>query len=1278
MAQSYRNARQGFLTDMLVDTTPIGSIVPNLKSTDNSFDHSYVKSGDINYGNLSEKTGNAYVNGDDPAYTHEGYLYCDGSTYEISDYPMLFSVIGNKYGGRASQGIDITNPGSGYTSNPVVTVDAPSGANSTQATAYAEIDNTGKLVKIDTIIAGSGYDPNNPPSVTITGGGGSGATAVVRIDPDTGGLSGITTANVLDWWGITNLGTFAVPDTKTRKIVGNNAVFGNNSPNVGNSSLGVGITGGQWYFAKESQDEYFSLGRITTAGYDQVVETTGCTIIGSQDVTVSMRETKLTGVFQHSHAVFHTIPGDNQYIAEASGDRYLADFKEGSGRVQRWYPTSGQVFTHKHALLRRPNDDNTVATYDVWDAFGGASGNGSIKNPLDAPADQKYMASGAAGAGSWDFQTFIPNPTFYRTQGNSVIGNRDITTGGTPIIDYTNEWEFTNPGNYTVDFSTVTGSPESFQFIAIGGGGSGANGDTGGNSGGDTSIKVGDGSIIHLVGKGGGGGGAASGQSGGNGGSKGGTQKLGSKSAGKVDGVDGTDGGNGAASNGYPKVDYPSNPGTGGIGGLLGRAAVDMGPVYGAGTNGVNREVTGQSGTVDTELTSDGTFNLQGINNPTFVAFWVHGGKGGGVSKGSVTGHPGTRVYGELKASARATFTQNSWSVKIGYAGGTGGNSPGGGGSGAGSGSGKRGGQGHIPPPPSSGGPGASGGGGGGCTALYRGSQLVIGAGGGGGAGADGYDGGPGQNGIGPVGLQQVTSAIGTGSGGVGGNYGCIGGGGGGGGGGAAVNGFTTPGGTGGGAPGGPGGAPGGGGGHQGGGGGMTGTSSIRTDYFQSASQSSSGRTNGKVRMKVDYNNDYWTSGGGGGGGAGSWNGTTSWSSLGNPTSAQITVGDGGSSPGGGVAKGGVGYAKLGLGIITGYIGGTTTTSVGDIYEEGTADNVDWDVDIVSFGDGTGNQGNFKKPSGTPTIVITGGGGSGATATVSTSGAGTVNNVTLGSGGSNYTEQPYAYVVNGSAGGTVVNATVDSNAGTVTDITLVPNSSQPYENMLLFGGVNAKTSKTRYVIVKPTDCSKVNYIGIKAARGNGVNGGDRPEETLKVYYQLPSSSTWVLIDTIINPNANRNDPIIGNVPPVSEAWDGTSGNTKWYTYNVALPQAAKENNVKIKFEQPRANANSANDNADNTDHYGIAEVIYWKEKVTELVFTPTAGAISKPAVDSLTYTVQGETGPGITYSSGLNASDARLTMKSTTKVEPIASLDPDFDIPLLTPYRLCKYLIKAF
>ena len=63
----------------------------------------------------------------------------------------------------------------------------------------------------------------------------------------------------------------------------------------------------------------------------------------------------------------------------------------------------------------------------------------------------------------------------------------------------------------------------------------------------------------------------------------------------------------------------------------------------------------------------------------------------------------------------------------------------------------------------------------------------------------------------------------------------------------------------------------------------------------------------------------------------------------------------------------------------------------------------------------------------------------------------------------------------------------------------------------------------------------------------------------------------------------------------------------------------KRNRTQFKIEQPRATASAANDNDENTDHYGIAEFIVWNEKVSELVFVPTAGAISKPAVDSCLY-----------------------------------------------------------
>jgi len=1268
MVQSYRNARQGFLTDMLVDTTPVGAIVPNLKSTQNSFDHHYRPAGG-SFPKLSETSGNSYNTGDDPAYTHEGYLYCDGTEYNIADYPALYAVIGTQYGGASSSGIDIINGGSGYTSAPIVNITAPQATNGVQAVAYASVDTTNGIVtSISVANSGSGY--TSAPIVTLTGGGGTGAQVEVRWNSTTGSIQGINTNNVFEWWGDPNLGTFKVPDTKAKKIVGNGPVFGNNSPNAGNSTLGVGTTGGFWYFAKESQDDYFSLGRIVTSGYEQVTENTGCTIIGSQSVTVTMRESRVPGAPQHNHTMYHSIPGGEEWIKESSGDRYLVDYKLGSGRISRWYPTTGQVFTHKHGLLRVANTDNTVATYDVFDYLGGAGGNGSIKDPTEPENDQYYLASGANGAGSYEFQTYIPNPEFLRFSTNSIIGGRNITTGGTPVYDYSNEWEFTSPGNYSINFTNITGNPKTLQYIVVGGGGSGAAGTIQGNSGTASRLTIGDGSKIDLTANGGQRGGASSGLQGGIGGAGGTTVTNGTEGGGENTGLAGTNGGNGTSGNGYPYADYPSNPSSGGIGGLIGY------PPYGQGTNGVNVFVGGQSGTLDTELTSDGSFNLTQVANPTSVAFYVHGAKGGNA-RGGRQGAYGSRVYAELRSDQLSSFTQQNWNVQIGYNGVDGTTDNPTGGSASHSGRGGAGGEGHAD---------ADGGGGGASTLLRRGTQTVIGAGGGGGAGADGYDGGAGANGNGPpAGLQSTTSALGAGAGGTGGYYGCVGGGGGGGGGGCAVNGLTFGGIGNGGGSSGPGGGPGADGGHGGGGGGLTGVSSYRTDYFTNGSLATSGRTTGKVRLVVSYNNDYWTPGGGGGGGGGSWNGNTPWEDMDNPASATVVVGSGGSgvsasgSSSGSTSSGSGGYVKVALGVITGYEGGITTVSVGDVITKGSATADDWDIDVYSSGSGQGTAGDFKLPTATPDVYIVGGGATtAATATCTLSGSNTVTSVTLASGGAGYQEIPYVYIMNGAAGGTIVNAQIDTAAGTVSDLTLTTNSSQQYTRYLKFGGQSIQTDKTRFAETVSADCTNVNYFSIKCCRGNGVNGGDTPEETLRVYYQLSGSTTWQLIDTIVNPNATRTDPIIGDVPAVSQAWDGASGDTKWYTYSVALPAAAKQTGTKFKIEQPRSVASGANDNDFNSDHYGIAEIILWKEKVTELVFVPSAGAISKPAIDSLTYTVQGETGPSITYSSGLGATDARLTMKSTTKVEPVASLDPDFDIPLVHPYRLCKYLIKAF
>ncbi|HEY7313353.1 MAG TPA: hypothetical protein VH643_28650 [Gemmataceae bacterium] len=73
-------------------------------------------------------------------------------------------------------GVTITNGGSGYLS---VNIGGPTGSG---ASAIATVDpTTGSITNVKVINAGGGYNSNNPPSVTFTGGGGSGATAAATV-----------------------------------------------------------------------------------------------------------------------------------------------------------------------------------------------------------------------------------------------------------------------------------------------------------------------------------------------------------------------------------------------------------------------------------------------------------------------------------------------------------------------------------------------------------------------------------------------------------------------------------------------------------------------------------------------------------------------------------------------------------------------------------------------------------------------------------------------------------------------------------------------------------------------------------------------------------------------------------------------------------------------------------------------------------------------------------------------------------------------------------------
>ena len=101
-----------------------------------------------------------------------------------NDGAFTLSVNGDTSG--ALKDLTITNAGTGYTSEPTVTITG--GGAAQDATATATINMFVDSITVDD--GGAGY--TSAPTVTITDGGGAGATATATIDVATGLLTGIT------------------------------------------------------------------------------------------------------------------------------------------------------------------------------------------------------------------------------------------------------------------------------------------------------------------------------------------------------------------------------------------------------------------------------------------------------------------------------------------------------------------------------------------------------------------------------------------------------------------------------------------------------------------------------------------------------------------------------------------------------------------------------------------------------------------------------------------------------------------------------------------------------------------------------------------------------------------------------------------------------------------------------------------------------------------------------------------------------------------------------
>ena len=434
--------------------------------------------------------------------------------------------------------------------------------------------------------------------------------------------------------------------------------------------------------------------------------------------------------------------------------------------------------------------------------------------------------------------------------------------------------------------------------------------------------------------------------------------------------------------------------------------------------------------------------------------------------------------------------------------------------------------------------------------------------------------------------------------------------------------------------------------------------------YFNFINCTLTNSGNGQVVVYTEEDDSAWSPGGGGGGAGALVEFTAYKDDMTGASSLALTMNTSVAAGPTGVSDGQPPYAKVGFGEITGWKNEQTITSTGDIVIKASEG-----IELYASGSGTGDGGGFALPvTQVPTVEFVGGGGSGAAATVTVAG-GKVTGITLDNGGTQYTSAPQVRIIDGAGTRAFATATVETGGNrAVTAVTLstqvVP---EDYKRYVKISG----TEQQRWIIIKEHDCSNVKRFNIKAARGNGINGGNTPENSgddLKIYYNTDlSESNWTFLDQIV-PMPDPNDA-------TGAKYEGTgqgTNPTNWYWYGVDLPSAAQKANVRFRILQDRG---AVGDYTTDTDHYGICDFIYEYKEVTELVFQSASNKMST-SVDELTYDIDAD--PTSLYTAGAIGGETVFKLTAQVPLIPDAAIDPDKNVPLVEPYHLTKYLIKAF
>ena len=460
---TYRNSFNNYYSDKTGNHAPVGTILPVFA--------------DVN------------LAANDPEYAYPQHLYCDGKELLIRDYPELYSIIENRYGGGESVAKSQFNQPGGLRRSYVINnklyfqfyYDSTNDkANVKRPYPYGSVFRfstaTGAfgVFSVVGIFNQSTFYGLELPTEDVTAQAQTNEFAYELTLPDNIDLSTVNASDLT--WDFTqplgppthpliiiqksfsfldypyNIGTFNLPDYRQRKILGFGNVNGAGTSTPENAVNNfVGQTGGQWYIAKNTlidSGEFFVIGDVKTTGYADITADIAAYLTGSVKYQVGpMDDYVFPFPPTHGHRML-SVEVDETKLAEqgaTEADKFAVNYINSRANVNIFEPngTAGGALGHSHGLIGTPLQNSQTATYGNTNGIGETAG-------TTGDQQYQYMVSESESI-VVTAMTYDANTGFItiNTDGAHNLSVGDIVTvNGAQPLDYS--------GNFTVVADTFS------------------------------------------------------------------------------------------------------------------------------------------------------------------------------------------------------------------------------------------------------------------------------------------------------------------------------------------------------------------------------------------------------------------------------------------------------------------------------------------------------------------------------------------------------------------------------------------------------------------------------------------------------------------------------------------------------------------------------------------------------------------------------------------------------------------------------------------------------